>query len=117
MYLAGQNTHLLISILVKHLEHKAILKQPDIQLNIVEVTASLAEQSKVQASVAIISAISDLVKHLRKSMHSALGSQNMGDDIIKWNNNFRTAVDACIIQLSKKVLLLAQVIILEISST
>ncbi|RWW19746.1 hypothetical protein GW17_00016176, partial [Ensete ventricosum] len=100
---AGQNTHLLISILVKHLEHKAVLKQPDIQLNIVEVTASLAEQSKAQASVAIIGAISDLVKHLRKSMHCALGSENLGDDIVKWNNNFQTAVDECIIQLSKKI--------------
>ncbi|CAL9753850.1 unnamed protein product [Musa acuminata subsp. burmannicoides] len=100
---AGQNTHLLISILVKHLEHKAVLKQPDIQLNIVEVTASLAEQSKAQASVAIIGAITDLVKHLRKSMHCALGSENLGDDIVKWNNNFQTAVDECIIQLSKKI--------------
>lgn len=89
--------------MVKHLEHKAVLKQPDIQLNIVEVTASLAEQSKAQASVAIIGAITDLVKHLRKSMHCALGSENLGDDIVKWNNNFQTAVDECIIQLSKKV--------------
>ncbi|URE05211.1 Cyclin-related protein [Musa troglodytarum] len=86
-----------------HLEHKAVLKQPDIQLNIVEVTASLAEQSKAQASVAIIGAITDLVKHLRKSMHCALGSENLGDDIVKWNNNFQTAVDECIIQLSKKI--------------
>ncbi|CAD5177193.1 unnamed protein product [Musa acuminata subsp. malaccensis] len=100
---AGQNTHLLISILVKHLEHKAVLKQPDIQLSIVEVTACLAEQSKAQASVAIIGAISDMVKHLRKSLHCALGSENLGDDIIKWNNNFRAAVDECIIQLSKKI--------------
>ncbi|THU49000.1 hypothetical protein C4D60_Mb06t04950 [Musa balbisiana] len=98
-----QNTHLLISILVKHLEHKAVLKQPDIQLSIVEVTGCLAEQSKAQASVAIIGAISDMVKHLRKSMHCALGSENLGDDIIKWNNNFRAAVDECIIQLSKKI--------------
>ncbi|RWW63183.1 hypothetical protein BHE74_00029655, partial [Ensete ventricosum] len=100
---AGQNTHLLISILVKHLEHKAVLKQPDIQLSIVEVAACLAEQSKAQASVAIIGAISDMVKHLRKSMHCALGSENLGGDIIKWNNNFRAAVDECIIQLSKKI--------------
>ncbi|WOK94081.1 hypothetical protein Cni_G02783 [Canna indica] len=99
---AGQNTHILVSVLIKHLEHKAVLKQPDIQLHIVEVTAFLAEQSKAQASVAIIGAISDLVKHLRKSMH-ALGDKNMGDDIIKWNNNFRTAVDECITELSKKI--------------
>ncbi|EHA8590069.1 Protein EFR3 B [Cocos nucifera] len=100
---AGQNTHLLISILIKHLEHKAVLKQPDLQLNIVEVTASLAEQSKAQASVSIIGAISDLVRHLRKTMHCTLGSQELGNDIIRWNNKFQTAVDECIVQLSKKL--------------
>ncbi|XP_026662768.1 protein SEMI-ROLLED LEAF 2-like isoform X2 [Phoenix dactylifera] len=99
----GQNTHLLISIMVKHLEHKAVLKQPDLQLNIVEVTASLAGQSKAQASVAIIGAISDLVRHLRKTMHCTLGSQDLGDDMIRWNNKFQTAVDECIVRLSKKV--------------
>lgn len=105
-HLTGQNASLLISILVKHLEHKTILKQPDIQLNIVEVTACLAERSKAQASAAIIGPISDLVKHLRKSMHCAFGNKHMGDDIIKWNDNFRNALDECIIHLSKKVLLL-----------
>ncbi|XP_074571288.1 protein SEMI-ROLLED LEAF 2-like [Curcuma longa] len=99
----GQNPNLLISILVKHLEHKTVLKQPDLQLNIVEVTVSLAEQSKTQASVAIIGAINDLVKHLRKSMHCTLGSKGIGDDIIKWNDNFHKAVDECIVQLSKKI--------------
>ncbi|OAY68047.1 Protein EFR B [Ananas comosus] len=98
-----QNTHLLISILIKHLEHKAILKQPEMQLSIVEVTATLAEQSKAQASVAIIGAISDLVRHLRKTMHFSLGSEEHGDEIIKWNDKFRTAVDDCLVQLSKKV--------------
>lgn len=101
--LSGQNTHLLISILIKHLEHKAILKQPEMQLSIVEVTATLAEQSKAQASVAIIGAISDLVRHLRKTMHFSLGSEEHGDEIIKWNDKFRTAVDDCLVQLSKKV--------------
>ncbi|XP_020114991.1 uncharacterized protein LOC109728855 isoform X3 [Ananas comosus] len=100
---SGQNTHLLISILIKHLEHKAILKQPEMQLSIVEVTATLAEQSKAQASVAIIGAISDLVRHLRKTMHFSLGSEEHGDEIIKWNDKFRTAVDDCLVQLSKKV--------------
>ncbi|XP_072952625.1 protein SEMI-ROLLED LEAF 2-like [Typha angustifolia] len=100
---SGQNTHLMISALIKHLEHKAILKQPSLQLSIVEVTATLAEQSKAQASVAIIGAISDLVRHLRKTMHFSLDSKELGDEITKWNDKFRKAVDECLVQLSKKV--------------
>ncbi|KAJ6826892.1 uncharacterized protein M6B38_369555 [Iris pallida] len=99
----GQNTHMLLSMLIKHLDHKTVVKQPEMQLNIVEVTTRLAEQSKAQNSVSILGAISDLVRHLRKSMQLSLGSMESGDDIIKWNNKFQTAVEECLVQLSKKV--------------
>uniref|UniRef100_A0A8N4II40 Uncharacterized protein LOC105053077 n=1 Tax=Elaeis guineensis var. tenera TaxID=51953 RepID=A0A8N4II40_ELAGV len=100
---SGQNTHLLLSILVKHLEHKTVLKQPDMQLNIIEVTTCLAAQSKAQSSVAIIGAISDLLRHLRRSMQCTLSKLDLGDDMIKWNNRFQKAVDGCLVQLAKKV--------------
>uniref|UniRef100_A0A0D9VC54 Uncharacterized protein n=1 Tax=Leersia perrieri TaxID=77586 RepID=A0A0D9VC54_9ORYZ len=97
----GQNINLMISILVKHLEHKSLLKQPEMQLSVVEVIASLAEQSRAQASAATISAISDLVRHMKKALHVTLGSRDL--EVIKWNDKLRQAVDECIVQLSKKV--------------
>ncbi|KAH7651082.1 putative transmembrane protein cmp44E protein [Dioscorea alata] len=100
---SGQNTHLLLSILIKHLDHKAVLKQPDMQLNIVQVTTSLAEHSKCQTSAPLVTAISDLVRHLRRTMQCALCSLDLGDDIIKWNNEFRAALDDCLVHLCKKV--------------
>ncbi|KAH7566910.1 hypothetical protein JRO89_XS08G0251800 [Xanthoceras sorbifolium] len=42
----GQNTCSLLSILIKHLDHKHVLKQPNMQLDIMEVTTSLAQQAK-----------------------------------------------------------------------
>ncbi|KAF8396144.1 hypothetical protein HHK36_017757 [Tetracentron sinense] len=99
---SGQNTHLLLSILIKHLDHKNVLKQPDMQLDIVKVTTFLARHTKVQPSVAIIGAVSDLMRHLQKSMHCSFNDSNLGVDIIKWNTNFRAAVDECLVQLSYK---------------
>ncbi|KAJ1277866.1 hypothetical protein BS78_04G036000 [Paspalum vaginatum] len=98
---SGQNINLTTSILVKHLEHKAILKQPEMQLSIVEVIAALAEQSRAQASAATIGAISDLVRHMKKTLHVALGSKDL--EVVKWNDKLRKAFDECIVQLSKKV--------------
>lgn len=89
------------SVLVKHLEHKAILEQPEMQLSIVEVIAALAEQSRAQASAATMVAISDLVRHMKKTLHLALGSKDL--EVVKWNDKLRKAFDECIIQLSKKV--------------
>jgi hypothetical protein len=91
----------MISVLVKHLEHKAILEQPEMQLSIVEVIAALAEQSRAQASAATMVAISDLVRHMKKTLHLALGSKDL--EVVKWNDKLRKAFDECIIQLSKKV--------------
>uniref|UniRef100_K3YPL5 Uncharacterized protein n=1 Tax=Setaria italica TaxID=4555 RepID=K3YPL5_SETIT len=96
-----QHINLMISILVKHLEHKAILKQPEMQLSIVEVISALAEQSRAQASAATIGAISDLVRHMKKTLHVALGSKDL--EVVKWNDKLRKAFDECIVQLSKKV--------------
>ncbi|KAK3159271.1 hypothetical protein QOZ80_2AG0148040 [Eleusine coracana subsp. coracana] len=73
---SGQNAHILLSMLVKHLEHKNVLKQPDMILDVTEVTARLAEHSKAQSSTALMAAISDMI----------------------WK-----AVDECLVQLSKKV--------------
>ncbi|KAL1549971.1 protein SEMI-ROLLED LEAF 2-like isoform X2 [Salvia divinorum] len=100
---SGQNTHFLLSILVKHLDHKNILKQPEMQLDIVQVTTVLARMSKVQSSVAIVSAVSDIMRHLRKSIHNKLDDANLGQDLVKWNRKFHEAVDECLIELSSKV--------------
>ncbi|XP_024019088.1 uncharacterized protein LOC21388445 isoform X2 [Morus notabilis] len=100
---SGQNTHVLLSILVKHLDHKNVLKQPNMQLDIVQVTTFLAQQAKVEPSVAIIGAVSDIMRHLRKSIHCSLDDENLGEDVIKWNKSFGEVVDKCLVQLSYKV--------------
>ncbi|XP_068648184.1 protein SEMI-ROLLED LEAF 2-like [Aristolochia californica] len=100
---SGQHTNLLLSILVKHLDHKTVVKQPEMQLSIVEVTTILSQHSKVQSSVAIIGAVTDLMRHLRRSIHLSLDDANLGTDIIKWNIKFRTAVDECLVQVANKV--------------
>ncbi|KAJ4706418.1 ARM repeat superfamily protein [Melia azedarach] len=100
---SGQNTHFLLSILIKHLDHKNVLKQPNMQLDIVDVTTALCEHAKVESSVAIVGAVTDVVRHLRKSIHCSLDDANLGADVIKWNRNFREAVDKCLVHLSYKV--------------
>ncbi|KAL6635235.1 hypothetical protein ACP70R_027906 [Stipagrostis hirtigluma subsp. patula] len=100
---AGQNAHILLSMLVKHLEHKNVLKQPDMILDIIEVTARLAEHSKAQSSTALMAAISDMVRHLAKSMQSLASDAGSGDNTVKWNSRYGKAVDECLVHLSRKV--------------
>lgn len=73
------------------------------QLDIVEVTTFLTRQANVQPSVAIIGAITDVMRHLRKSIHYSLDDANLGADVINWNRKFQEAVDDCLVELSHKV--------------
>jgi len=100
---SGQNIHFLLSILIKHLDHKNVLENPSIQLDIIDVATSLAQQTKVQHSVAIIVALSDMMRHLRKSIHCSLDDSNLGAELIQWNQKYRAAVDKCLVQLSHLV--------------
>ncbi|KAK4783571.1 hypothetical protein SAY86_007945 [Trapa natans] len=99
----SQNTHFLLSILIKHLDHRNVLNHPNMQLDIVELTTFFAQQAKVEASVPIIGAVSDMMRHLRKSIHYSLDDSTLGDDVIKWNRRFGNLVDECLVQLSLKV--------------
>ncbi|KAK1362250.1 hypothetical protein POM88_046724 [Heracleum sosnowskyi] len=50
---SGHYTHLIITILVKHLDNKNVQKQPDMQLDIVKVTNSLTVITKVQMPMSL----------------------------------------------------------------
>ncbi|BBG96396.1 hypothetical protein Prudu_005189 [Prunus dulcis] len=78
--LPRQNRHFILSILIKHLDHKNVLKNPNMQLDIVDVATSLTREAKVQSSVAIIGALSDMMRHLRKSIHCSLDDSNLGTE-------------------------------------
>lgn len=93
----------MLSTLIKHLDHKIVLKEPQMQLDIVEVATSLAPYAKVQPSVSIVGAVSDMMRHLRKCIHCSLDDSNLAPDVINWNKNFKKVVDRCLVQLSNKV--------------
>ncbi|XP_042485763.1 protein SEMI-ROLLED LEAF 2-like [Macadamia integrifolia] len=100
---SGQNSHLLLSILVKHLDHKSVAKQPSMQIDIVNVTTHLAQNVKMQSSVAIIGAITDLMKHLHKCIQCSAGASSAGDDSNKCNTALHSKLEECLKQLSNKV--------------
>ena len=103
--LTGQHGHLLLSFTIKHIDHKVIAKEPAKQISIVKVASNLARHAKLKASVTIASAISDLIKHLRKCMHFAIEASTHADDG-KWNSALHVALEDCLVQLTEKVIML-----------
>ncbi|XP_022960135.1 uncharacterized protein LOC111460970 isoform X2 [Cucurbita moschata] len=99
----GHNSHFMLAILIKHLDHKNVLKNPTMQIDIVNIATSLAKHSDAQPSVAIIGALSDTMRHLRKSIHCSLDDANLGVEVVQWNQKNQASIDACLVELSKKV--------------
>ncbi|XP_042468341.1 protein SEMI-ROLLED LEAF 2-like [Zingiber officinale] len=101
---SGQNNDMLISTLIKHLDHKNTGKQLIMQVNIVNVAAHLTLQAKLQASLSVITSISDLIRHLRKCLQFSIEASNMDDeDSERWNSVLHFAVENCIRKLVNKV--------------
>lgn len=100
---ADENSHLLLSILVKHLDHKNVAKQPLKQISILHVIRQLAQHVKQQASVPLTAALTDLLKHLRKCMKFSADASGSGSGAEKLNADLQSALEKCISQLSSKV--------------
>lgn len=89
--------------MVKHLDHKNVAKQIDLQVNIVKVVTLIAQQAQLQASVSIVTIIGDLMRHLRKCLQSAIEAFNIGREISKWNSIFHASLEVCLMELTQKV--------------
>ncbi|KAL1822440.1 hypothetical protein ACET3Z_009218 [Daucus carota] len=100
---SGNNTHFLLGTLVKHLDNKDIQKHPDMQLDIVKITYSLTQFTKVHSSVALLGAVGDILRHLRRSLQYSADDPNADADVVKRNRNFGEEVDKCLVELSLKV--------------
>ncbi|KAK6930577.1 hypothetical protein RJ641_004671 [Dillenia turbinata] len=99
----GENSHLLLSMLVKHLDHKNVVKQSYVQINILNCVILIAQTMKQQESVGITGAIADLIKHLRKCMQNSAEVLSSGVGIDRTNTDLQSALENCIAQLSNKV--------------
>ncbi|KAF8103997.1 hypothetical protein N665_0181s0019 [Sinapis alba] len=99
---SGENCHVLVSSLIKHLDHKNVMKQQGIQVNMVSVATCLALHAKQQASGAMTAVIAELIKHLRKCLQNAAESDLSADES-KQNSDLQNALENCITELSNKV--------------
>uniref|UniRef100_A0A1J3FGI8 Protein EFR3-like protein n=1 Tax=Noccaea caerulescens TaxID=107243 RepID=A0A1J3FGI8_NOCCA len=99
---SGENCHVLVSSLIKHLDHKNAVKQQGLQVNMVNVATCLVLHAKQQASGAMNAVIADLIKHLRKCLQNAAESDVSADET-RQNSELQHALENCISELSNKV--------------
>ncbi|CAM6091632.1 unnamed protein product [Calypogeia fissa] len=97
------NDQLFLPMLVRHLDHKAVADQPSLKANIVEIIGILARHSKAKRTTADIGAMSDLVRHLRKTIQVNLESLASNGYVPEDQQNLQTALEDCLTELVKRV--------------
>lgn len=101
-----ENDQLLLAALVRHLDHKKVEESLRTKTNIIALTAVLARQSKAKATVAEVGAMSDLLRHLQKSLQSGMEtSMVVGDnkDFPEQNSALQTAIEECLMEFGRRV--------------
>ncbi|KAG0478348.1 hypothetical protein HPP92_013067 [Vanilla planifolia] len=98
---SGQSAQLILSV-VKHLEHRNVAKNMEMQVKITAIISKLARQTQIQASSAIVSAVCELMKHLRKCFQSSLEESNNDLETSKWNSLLHFALEDCLVDLTNK---------------
>ncbi|KAH9319043.1 hypothetical protein KI387_020812, partial [Taxus chinensis] len=95
------NDHLLLAALIRHLDNKNVVHQPQMKTDIVEVASILARESRSKQSLAEVGAISDLCRHLHKSLQATL--EAIGPLEANWNISLQNAIEECLMELTKRV--------------
>eukprot|EP00250_Pteridium_aquilinum_P019525 c24467_g1_i1 orf=242-3247(+) len=91
----------LLAVLVKHLDHKDIKRQPQMKADVVKIVANLARQSKSEATVVDISVLSDILKHLCNSLQASVEASSHEE--LEWNRVFQLAIEECLLELARKM--------------
>jgi ribosome-associated translation inhibitor RaiA len=100
------NEQLFLPMLVRHLDHKVVAEKASTKANIVVIITNLARISKAKPTVAIIGAMSDLLKHLRKSIQFTVELSSFTWHLAEDHRNLQKALDECLTELVKRVHLL-----------
>ncbi|KAG1371360.1 putative protein EFR [Cocos nucifera] len=95
------NEQLILSAIIRHLDHKNVVRDPKTKSDIVQIATILVRQLRSQAVVAEIGSVNDLCRHLRKSLQATV--ESAGPEESNWNYSLQNAIEDCLLEIVKGV--------------
>lgn len=90
-----------MSAIIRHLDHKNIVHDPKTKSDIVQIATILVRYLRSQAVAAEIGTVSDLCRHLRKSLQTSVESS--GPEESNWNDSLQNSIEDCLLEIVKGV--------------
>ncbi|KAJ8447080.1 hypothetical protein Cgig2_022809 [Carnegiea gigantea] len=86
---------------IRHMDHKNVAHDPIAKSCVVQVAASLARQIRSGASLADVGCVSDLLRHLRKSLQST--ASPIGETEGNLNIHLQNSIESCLLEVAKGI--------------
>lgn len=95
------NRQLILSAVIHHLDHKNVSHDPQVKSNIVQIATALAQQIRLEAVISDIGFVSDICRHLRKSLQ--VTAESAGEQEFNLNISLQNAIEDCLVETVKGV--------------
>ncbi|KAJ6791607.1 Uncharacterized protein M6B38_243205 [Iris pallida] len=95
------NEQMILAAIIRHLDHKNVLHDPQIKSDMVQIATILVRQLRPGAVVAEIGVASDLCRHLRKSLQATI--ESIGLEESKWNITLQDSIEDCLLEIAKGI--------------
>jgi hypothetical protein len=91
---------LVLSTVIRHLDHKNVVNNPQMKADIIQSATSLVCQLRSRCVIAEMGVVSDLCRHLRKCLE-AIGQNGSGIEESNWNESLQNSVEDCLLEIVK----------------
>lgn len=94
---------LVLAGIVRHLDHKNIMHDPEVKSYVIRTATALARQIRSGAVLSDMGVVSDLCRHLRKSLQAT--AESVGERELHSNLMLQTSIEACLLEIARGVML------------
>ncbi|XP_076921088.1 protein SEMI-ROLLED LEAF 2-like [Bidens hawaiensis] len=95
-----ENKQLILASVVHHLDHKNVLHDPELKSYVIQTTTALARQVRSEVALKDIGYVSDLCRHLRKSLQATDESVREHELL---NTLLQSSIEDCLLEIAKGI--------------
>lgn len=96
-----ENQQLILASVVHHLDHKNVSHDPELKSYVIQTTTALARQIRSDIALKDIGYVSDLCRHLRKSLQATV--ESVGEHELRLNTLLQSSIEDCLLEMAKGI--------------
>ncbi|KAI3770464.1 hypothetical protein L6452_01598 [Arctium lappa] len=98
---SSENQQLILASVVHHLDHKNVSHDPELKSYVIQTTTALAWQVRSEVALKDIGFVSDLCRHLRKSLQATV--ESVGEQELSLNTFLQSSIEDCLLKIAKGI--------------